>query len=105
MANGIALNKDEDYLLVCETLKGRIRRLWYHDNSCIIDLLILQNRLNGPKTGTNDILVTGLPGAVDNISYNGKGTFYVAGGVRLQGSIVLTGTLLYQPFCKVTNTY
>lgn len=61
-ANGIALAADESFVLVNETGEYRIRRYW----------------LKGPKAGQSDIFIDNLPGFPDNISANGKGTFWLA---------------------------
>lgn len=51
-ANGVALSRDEDFVLVSETGNYRIHRHW----------------LTGAKTGTTDIFVENLPGFPDNLS-------------------------------------
>jgi len=61
-ANGVALSRDEDFVLVNETYKYRIHRCW----------------LAGPKAGTSDMFIENLPGFPDNISSNGKGKFWLA---------------------------
>ena len=61
-ANGVALGPDEEYVLVNETGLHRISRVW----------------LKGAKVGTKDIFIENLPGYPDNISYNGRGIFWVA---------------------------
>jgi len=61
-ANGVALASDESFVLVNETGNYRIHRYW----------------LKGPKAGTSDIFIENLPGFPDNISANGKGTFWLA---------------------------
>lgn len=61
-ANGVALSQKEDFVLVNETYRYRIRRYW----------------LKGPKAGTNDFFIENLPGFPDNISADGNGTFYLA---------------------------
>ncbi|RHX94223.1 gluconolactonase [Leptospira yasudae] len=61
-ANGVALSKNEDFVLVNETYRYRIRRYW----------------LKGPKAGQNDFFIENLPGFPDNISADGNGTFYLA---------------------------
>jgi sugar lactone lactonase YvrE len=61
-ANGVALSHQEDFVLVNETYRYRIVRYW----------------LKGPKAGTHDIFIDNLPGFPDNISSNGKGTFWLA---------------------------
>uniref|UniRef100_A0A8D8IIP6 Adipocyte plasma membrane-associated protein n=1 Tax=Culex pipiens TaxID=7175 RepID=A0A8D8IIP6_CULPI len=50
-ANGVALNRDESFVLVAE-LGGQLIRRYY---------------LKGTKTGTDDVFIDGLPGAVDNL--------------------------------------
>ena len=61
-ANGVALGPDEEFVLVNETAAARITRHW----------------LKGPKIGTTDIFIENLPGYPDNISFNGRGIFWVA---------------------------
>ena len=61
-ANGVALGPDDEYVLVNETGAGRIQRLW----------------LKGEKAGQRDLFASGLPGTPDNISFNGRDTFWVA---------------------------
>jgi sugar lactone lactonase YvrE len=61
-ANGVALGPDEEYVLVNETAGHRITRYW----------------LKGPKARTKDVFIENLPGYPDNISYNGRGIFWVA---------------------------
>ncbi|EPG75086.1 strictosidine synthase [Leptospira fainei serovar Hurstbridge str. BUT 6] len=61
-ANGVALSKNEDFVVLNETYKYRIHRYW----------------LKGPKAGTSEIWIENLPGFPDNISSDGKGTFYLA---------------------------
>jgi sugar lactone lactonase YvrE len=61
-ANGVALGPNDEYVLVNETLKAKIHRLW----------------LKGPLTGTRDVFVSSLPGYPDNLSYNGEDMFWVA---------------------------
>ncbi|KAG4990761.1 hypothetical protein AAZX31_09G068000 [Glycine max] len=61
-ANGVALSKDEDYLVVCETWKYRCLRHW----------------LEGANKGTTDIFIENLPGAPDNINLAPDGSFWIA---------------------------
>ncbi|XP_058812844.1 adipocyte plasma membrane-associated protein Hemomucin-like [Topomyia yanbarensis] len=56
-ANGVALSKDESLVLVGE-LGGQLIRRYY---------------LKGPKTGTSDIFIDGLPGSVDNLEADENG--------------------------------
>jgi sugar lactone lactonase YvrE len=61
-ANGVALSKHEDFVLVNETSRYRITRYW----------------LSGPNKGTSDIFIKNLPGFPDGISSNHKGVFWLA---------------------------
>lgn len=61
-ANGIALARDNSYVLINETYRYRITRYW----------------LTGPKTGQHDIFIDNLPGFPDGVSSSGRGTFWVA---------------------------
>jgi len=61
-ANGIALSKDEDFVIVGETYRYRLTRYW----------------LKGPKAGTSDVFADNLPGFPDNIDGNRQGSFWVA---------------------------
>lgn len=61
-ANGVAVSPDQSFLLVAETGKYRIRRVW----------------LKEPKMGQNDIFIENLPGFPDGISSNGRDKFWLA---------------------------
>ena len=60
-ANGVALGPDDAYVLVNETVAARITRLW----------------LKGPRAGQRETFAT-LPGYPDNLTYNGRGIYWVA---------------------------
>jgi sugar lactone lactonase YvrE len=60
--NGVALGPKDEYLLINETQTYRILRYW----------------LQGPKAGTQDVLIENLPGLPDNLSFNGRDRFWVA---------------------------
>lgn len=60
-ANGIALAKDESYLLIAETGTYRILKHW----------------LTGDKAGQTETLLDNLPGFPDNINDNPDGSFWV----------------------------
>ena len=60
-ANGVALGPDDSFVLVSETLTARITRLW----------------LKGPKAGSRDVFMEGLPGYPDNLSFDGE-WFWIA---------------------------
>lgn len=56
-ANGLVLSPDESFVVVAETAASRLRRV----------------HLSGPRRGTNDVFVDGLPGAPDNLSADREG--------------------------------
>uniref|UniRef100_A0A1Y1MAF0 Strictosidine synthase conserved region domain-containing protein n=1 Tax=Photinus pyralis TaxID=7054 RepID=A0A1Y1MAF0_PHOPY len=60
-ANGIRLAVDESFVITTETARCRVYR--YH--------------LKGPKKGTYDIFLDGLPGLPDNIQTDGKDGFLI----------------------------
>jgi sugar lactone lactonase YvrE len=61
-ANGVAVSPDQSFVLVAETGKYRIRRVW----------------LTEPKEGMVDTFIDNLPGFPDGISSNGSGKFWLA---------------------------
>jgi hypothetical protein len=61
-ANGVGLGPRDEFVLVNETLAARITRYW----------------LKGPKAGHSDVFASALPGYPDNLTYNGRGVFWVA---------------------------
>ncbi len=61
-ANGIALSRNEDFVLVNETFRYRVTRYW----------------LQGPRAGTSDVFLDNLPCFPDGISSNRRGTFWIA---------------------------
>lgn len=60
--NGLALSPDEDFLLIAETGRARIHRLW----------------LTGERAGEQEVFLDNLPGYPDNIDAQGDGTYWVA---------------------------
>ncbi|KAM7275931.1 hypothetical protein ACFE04_017797 [Oxalis oulophora] len=62
LANGVALSRDEDYVLVCETFRFRCLKHW----------------LKGERKGTTDTFIDKLPGAPDNINLAPDGSFWIA---------------------------
>ncbi len=61
-ANGVAISPDQSFVLVDETGKYRIHRVW----------------LSGPRQGQSEIFIDNLPGFPDGLSSNGKDKFWVA---------------------------
>ncbi|XP_057983523.1 protein STRICTOSIDINE SYNTHASE-LIKE 10 [Malania oleifera] len=60
-ANGVALSKDQSFVLVAETSSCKILRFWLH----------------GPNAGSTEVFAE-VPGFPDNIRRNSKGEFWVA---------------------------
>jgi strictosidine synthase-like protein len=61
-ANGVAISPDQSFLLINETGRYRIHRVW----------------LSGTKRGHAEVFVENLPGFPDGISSNGKDKFWLA---------------------------
>lgn len=61
-ANGVAVSPDQSFVLVAETGKYRVQRLWLKD----------------PKEGMVDTFIDNLPGFPDGISSNGQDKFWLA---------------------------
>jgi sugar lactone lactonase YvrE len=61
-SNGVALAPDDSFVLVAETARYRIHRVW----------------LKGPKAGTKEPFIDNLPGFPDNVSTTDDGRFWVA---------------------------
>jgi len=61
-ANGVAVSPDQSFVLVVETGKYRVHRVW----------------LSGPKQRQSDIFIDNLPGFPDGILSNGKDKFWLA---------------------------
>lgn len=61
-ANGIAVSPDQSFVLINETFRYQVRRYW----------------IAGPKKGQSDIFIENLPGGPDNVTCNGKDTFWLA---------------------------
>ena len=61
-ANGVAVSPDQAFVLVAETGKYRVIRVW----------------LGEPKQGMTDVFIENLPGFPDGIASNGKDKFWLA---------------------------
>jgi sugar lactone lactonase YvrE len=61
-ANGVAVSPDGVFVLVVETARYRVMRLW----------------LEGPRRGESDIFIENLPGFPDGISSDGEEIFWLA---------------------------
>jgi sugar lactone lactonase YvrE len=80
-ANGVAVSPDQSFVLVAETGKYRIRRVW----------------LKGSNQGHNDVFIDNLPGFPDGISSNGRDRFWLALATPRQP---LFDRLLPHPFLR-----
>lgn len=60
-ANGVAIHHEQNFLLVSETTRYRLRRIW----------------LSGAHAGQDDSFIDNLPGLPDNLHYNGYDTFWL----------------------------
>ncbi|HSE31759.1 MAG TPA: SMP-30/gluconolactonase/LRE family protein [Pyrinomonadaceae bacterium] len=80
-ANGVAISPDQSFVLVNETGRYRVMRVW----------------LNGPKQGQAEVFIENLPGFPDGISSNGKDKFWLA---LVTPRNKLLDTLLPYPFLR-----
>lgn len=78
--NGVALSPEEDFLLIAETGRARVHRLW----------------LTGARAGEMEVLIDNLPGYPDNIEAMGDGTFWIA----FASPRVPTEALMPYPFLR-----
>lgn len=60
-ANGVAVDPEEQFALICETSNYQIRKIW----------------LNGPKKGESEVLLNNLPGYPDGISRGSNGIYWL----------------------------
>jgi sugar lactone lactonase YvrE len=58
---GVELSANEDFVAVAEFFAYRVTRYW----------------LSGPRAGTSDRMIENLPGVVDGLASDGRGTFYL----------------------------
>lgn len=65
-ANGILLAPDDSYVLIAETPRHRIQKLW----------------LTGDNRGELELFADGLPVSPDNISWDSKNRIWIGGGLR-----------------------
>lgn len=60
-ANGVAVDPQEQFALICETSNYQLRKIW----------------LNGPKAGESEVLLENLPGYPDGISRGSNGIYWL----------------------------
>ncbi|TVU37941.1 hypothetical protein EJB05_11286 [Eragrostis curvula] len=61
-ANGVALSRDETFVVVCESSRFRCTKVW----------------LKGEKSGQAETFIDNLPGGPDNIRLGSDGSFWIA---------------------------
>lgn len=77
-ANGVAVSPDQTFLLVVETGKYRVHRVWLNQGPPSVVYVQSPTWIGGPKYGTSEIFIDNLPGFPDGISSNGRDTFWLA---------------------------
>jgi sugar lactone lactonase YvrE len=77
-ANGVAISPDQSFVLVAETGKYRVHRVWLNRGPTERTFVQSQNWPHGPKYGSSDIFIDNLPGFPDGIFSNGKDKFWLA---------------------------
>jgi sugar lactone lactonase YvrE len=80
-ANGVALGPAESFVVVVETGKYRLWRVW----------------LKGPRAGDREVFADNLPGFPDNLTFNGRDRFWLA---LVSPRNRLLDTLLPRPFLR-----
>jgi sugar lactone lactonase YvrE len=81
-ANGVALAPDASFVLVCETWRYRVTRVW----------------LTGPRAGQHEPFVENLPGFPDGILGSGRGEYWIA--IVAPRNADLDRTLLPSPWTR-----
>ena len=69
-ANGVAVSPDQSFVLVVETGKYRVHRVWLNRGPTERFFVQSWNWPNGPKYGRSDIFIDNLPGFPDGLSSN-----------------------------------
>jgi len=85
-ANGVALTRDEQAVLVVETPRYHVRRIW----------------LRGPRAGQSDILIGRIPGLADGLSSDRAGHLYLS--IQTPRSPLLDNLLHPRPWLKAQLT-
>lgn len=77
-ANGVAVSPDQTFLLVVETGKYRVHRVWLNQGPPKVVFIQSPTWTGGPKYGTSEIFIDNLPGFPDGITSNGRDKFWLA---------------------------
>ncbi|XP_046452409.1 adipocyte plasma membrane-associated protein-like [Daphnia pulex] len=84
-ANGILLSPEEDYVIYAECFRFRLHKYF----------------IRGPKTGTTEIFLDGLPGTPDNLNLSPEGNILIAlVSVRLPGEFDPLELLFNHPWLR-----
>jgi sugar lactone lactonase YvrE len=73
-ANGVAVSPDQSFVLVVETGKYRVLRVWLSGSKAGQ----LQGSAQSQASGQSDVFIDNLPGFPDGISSNGRDKFWLA---------------------------
>jgi sugar lactone lactonase YvrE len=77
-ANGVAVAPDQSFVLVVETGKYRVHRVWLNKGPTEVRVVQSRDWVGGPNYGRSEIFIENLPGFPDGISSNGKDKFWLA---------------------------
>jgi sugar lactone lactonase YvrE len=78
-ANGVAVSPDQTFLLVVETGKYRVHRVWLNQGPPRVVAFQSPTFTGDPiRYGTSEIFIDNLPGFPDGITSNGRDTFWLA---------------------------
>ncbi|HET9787875.1 MAG TPA: SMP-30/gluconolactonase/LRE family protein, partial [Pyrinomonadaceae bacterium] len=77
-ANGVAVSPDQTFVLVVETGKYRVHRVWLNRGPTEQVFVQSRNWRDTMKYGSSEIFIDNLPGFPDGISSNGKDKFWLA---------------------------
>jgi sugar lactone lactonase YvrE len=77
-ANGVAVSPDQTFLLVVETGKYRVHRVWLNQGPPNVVSVQSPTWIGGPKYGTSEIFIDNLPGFPDGVTSNGRDKFWLA---------------------------
>uniref|UniRef100_A0A1B6I6F1 Strictosidine synthase conserved region domain-containing protein n=1 Tax=Homalodisca liturata TaxID=320908 RepID=A0A1B6I6F1_9HEMI len=84
-ANGVALSRDESFVLVSDLLRSRV----------------MKYNLKGPNTGKSEVFLDGLPGFPDNLHSTEKGEFHISLALDIdKGNPSLTAMLGPYPLVR-----
>ena len=77
-ANGVAVSPDQAFVLVVETGKYRVHRVWLNKDPTEVFFVQSRDWIGNPKYGRSEIFIDNLPGFPDGISSNRRDKFWLA---------------------------